>query len=117
MDNKSQLLKGCLEGCVLRIIEIKGEIYGYDILKVLKENGFDAITEGTLYPMYARLQKGGLIAAVIRDSSLGPARKYYSLTQNGHDALEQFCESWKFLSNNVNNIVDGNLLNSKHSDI
>jgi len=111
MDNKSQLLKGCLEGCVLKIIEIKGEIYGYDILKTLKENGFDTITEGTLYPMYARLQRGGLITSVIRESSLGPARKYYSLTQKGYDALEKFCESWKFLSNNVSNIVEGNLSN------
>lgn len=110
MDNKSQLLKGCLEGCVLKIIEIKGETYGYNILKILNENGFESVTEGTLYPMYTRLQKGGLITSVNKKSSLGPARKYYSLTAKGHEALEQFCKSWKLLSANVNSIVDGKLI-------
>jgi len=110
MNNKSQLLKGCLEGCVLKIIEIKGEIYGYDILRTLRENNFTTVTEGTLYPMYTRLQKSGVISANIKESPLGPARKYYSLTPKGRDALHQFCEAWLYMSENVNNIVKGKLL-------
>ncbi len=51
MNNKSQLLKGSLEGCVLKIIDLKDEIYGYDIARILKENGFTDISEGTLYPL------------------------------------------------------------------
>lgn len=110
MINKSQLLKGCLEGCVLKIIEIKGEIYGYDILKKLRENGFTTITEGTLYPLYTRLQKSNLIVATIQKSPLGPARKYYSLTQKGKETLNQFSEDWIYLSENVNHIVKGKIV-------
>lgn len=109
MNNKSQLLKGCLEGCVLKIIDIKGEVYGYDILKILRENGFDTITEGTLYPLYHRLQKNGCIEATIKKSSLGPSRKYYRLTQEGNTLLDSFCEDWFSMSRSVNNIVNQNL--------
>lgn len=109
MNNKSQLLKGCLEGCVLKIIDIKGEIYGYDILKTLRENSFTTITEGTLYPLYTRLQKNGLIAATNKESSIGPVRKYYSLTPKGQEALQHFCEDWSYMSGSINDILNGNL--------
>ncbi|MDD2220612.1 MAG: PadR family transcriptional regulator [Clostridia bacterium] len=109
MRKESQLLKGCLEGCVLKIIDIKGEIYGYDILKTLKENGFNNITEGTLYPLYTRLQKNGLLSAAIKQSNIGPARKYYSLTQKGYDELKQFNEDWLGLNKNVNSIMQGKI--------
>ncbi|MCI1964915.1 MAG: PadR family transcriptional regulator [Oscillospiraceae bacterium] len=108
-NNNSQLLKGCLEGCVLKIIEIKGEIYGYDILKTLKENGFTTMTEGTLYPLYNRLQKKGMISAVMKKSALGPARKYYSLTADGREMLNRFCESWNHMSTIVNQILNRHL--------
>lgn len=109
MNNQSQLLKGCLEGCVLKIIDIRGEIYGYDILKTLRENNFTTITEGTLYPLYTRLQKNGFIVATTKESSIGPARKYYRLTQKGQEALQQFCEDWAYMSGSVNNILNENL--------
>lgn len=108
LNNKSQLLKGCLEGCVLKIIDIKGEIYGYDILKTLRENHFTTITEGTLYPLYTRLQKNGLISATTKESAIGPARKYYRLTQKGQEALQLFCEDWADMSGSVDNIMRGN---------
>lgn len=106
MNNKSQLLKGCLEGCVLKIIDIKGEIYGYDILKTLKDNGFVDITEGTLYPLYSRLEKNGLISATMKKSPLGPTRKYFKLTPEGQKKLQQFCDDWVSVSNNVNSIIN-----------
>lgn len=106
MNNKSQLLKGCLEGCVLKIIETKGEIYGYDIIKTLRENHFTTITEGTLYPLYTRLQKNGLITATNKESSIGPIRKYYRLTPKGRESLKQFCEDWSYICSCVNNILN-----------
>lgn len=105
MNNQSQLLKGCLEGCVLKIIQTSGEIYGYDILKSMKDSGFKTITEGTLYPLYTRLQKKGLISATIKESSIGPCRKYYRLTEEGQKALVQFSDDWVLLSRSVNQIL------------
>ena len=47
---ESQLLRGILEGCVLAVIA-GGETYGYEILAKLDQCGFDALLEGTLYPV------------------------------------------------------------------
>lgn len=69
MDD-TQLMKGILEGCVLSIIR-KGETYGYEILSVLEENGFDEIGEGTLYPVLTRLDKNGYISCRKAKSPLG----------------------------------------------
>lgn len=109
MNKKSQLLKGSLEGCVLRIIDIEKETYGYEIARILKENGFEDISEGTLYPLYTRLQKNGLIAATMHKSDLGPMRKYYSLTDKGKKELEDFIDTWNYLTKCIHSIIRGNI--------
>ncbi|MBL4932225.1 MULTISPECIES: PadR family transcriptional regulator [Clostridium] len=109
MNNKSQLLKGSLEGCVLKIIDLKEEIYGYEIARLLKENGFSDISEGTLYPLYTRLQKNGLITSTMKASAFGPARKYYKLTDKGVQELNDFLEAWGYLTQNINAIINGDI--------
>lgn len=109
MNNKSQLLKGSLEGCVLRVIDLKGETYGYEIAKLLKDNGFEDISEGTLYPLYTRLQKNELIESSARESALGPLRKYYRLTEKGRQELADFTCAWNDLVECVNGILSGNV--------
>lgn len=104
MADKSQLLKGTLEGCVLKVIEKNGTVYGYEICRILNERGFENISEGTLYPLYTRLQKNGLIKATLRVSELGPMRKYFSLTQEGKKALTEFETNWNLISRNIKNI-------------
>lgn len=105
MAGKSQLLKGLLEGCVLKIIDTEGEVYGYDILRILKEKGLEDISEGTLYPLYIRLQKNGYIAFTMRESPQGPSRKYYSLTETGREQLKEFENEWEYLSGVINGII------------
>lgn len=106
MAGKSQLLKGSLEGCVLKVIDLKGSIYGYDISRILHENGFEHISEGTLYPLYTRLLKNKFISSEIKESTLGPARKYYSLTETGKEALAEFQTQWKSMSRCVDHIME-----------
>ena len=77
-----QVRKGLLELCILNLL-LEGEQYGYDIIrKVLEVPGF-GITEGTLYPLLSRLRMQGLVKTRLVESSAGPARKYYSLTEKG----------------------------------
>lgn len=77
-----QVRKGLLELCILNLL-LKGEQYGYDIIRnVLAIPGF-GITEGTLYPLLSRLKVQGLVQTRLVESSSGPARKYYSLTAKG----------------------------------
>ena len=103
MDN-AQLMKGVLEGCVLSIIA-RGETYGYEILSVLEAAGFEALGEGTLYPVLTRLDKNGLIACRKAKSPLGPIRKYYSVTDKGRQELADFRARYAAMANSVETIL------------
>lgn len=102
----SQMLKGTLEGCILKIIS-ESETYGYEISEKLKSYGFENISEGTIYPMLLRLQKNGMIEAEYRESSVGPRRKYFKITDTGMYEIENFYESWSELSKAINNLFGG----------
>lgn len=99
----SQMLKGTLEGCILKVISQK-ETYGYEISEALKKYGFSEISEGTIYPLLLRLEKNGYIDAKYRESPVGPKRKYFSLSQTGREELERFYSSWIELENAVNSL-------------
>ncbi len=102
--DKSQLMRGTLEGCILKIISEK-TTYGYEILLSLKTQGFSDISEGTIYPLLLRLEKQGSIVSKLLPSPLGPKRKYYSVTDDGRKYLLSFINSWKQISNSVAEII------------
>lgn len=96
----SQMLKGMLEGCVLKIIS-EHETYGYEISETLKSYGFGNISEGTIYPMLLRMQKNGLISAEYKSSPVGPRRKYFSITEQGMTEIETFYQNFSELESAV----------------
>ncbi len=106
MSNRSQLLKGILDGCVLAVIEIE-PVYGYELSQKLLNIGLADVSEGTIYPILLRLQKNGLIRGEMRPSDSGPNRKYYFLTEAGLEALETIKEEWKQISKPVNQLLIG----------
>jgi PadR family transcriptional regulator PadR len=87
------MLKGTLEGCILKVISQK-EIYGYEISEKLREFGFVDISEGTIYPLLLRLEKNGLIIAQYRESPVGPKRKYFSISSEGKAEMDEFYSNW-----------------------
>jgi len=101
----SQMLKGTLEGCILKVISRK-ETYGYEISESLKEYGFADISEGTIYPLLLRLEKNGYIRADYRESPVGPRRKYFSITAAGGRELESFVYSWEELKKAVDTLFE-----------
>ena len=60
MYDKSQLMKGTLEGCILQILS-ETVTYGYEIVTTLTEFGFEDVKEGSIYPLLVRLEKKGMI--------------------------------------------------------
>ena len=104
MNKKTQMLKGTLEGCILTII-YKKETYGYEIISTLKKYGFDNASEGTMYPLLLRLEKSGFLTATIKDSGVGAKRKYYRLTEDGINELNDFIKNWNELKMNIDNII------------
>ena len=81
---KSQMRKGMLDYCVLLLLS-RESCYANDIITRLKQAEL-IVVEGTLYPLLNRLKKDGLLSYEWRESTQGPPRKYYALT----DAVTEF---------------------------
>lgn len=105
MAKDTQILKGILEGCLLKIIE-NHETYGYEICEKLMHYGFSDITEGSVYPILIRLEKKENIYSITKKSPLGPMRKYYYLTEKGKGELRDFMESWEEINNAVKRVLE-----------
>jgi len=105
-DRSSQLLKGVLDMCLLAIISEEPS-YGYEMVNKLAGRGLDLVSEGTIYPVLSRLQKGGLVEGYLVESSGGPARKYYRLTPAGAQTLETWTRGWRELAAGVENVLRG----------
>jgi PadR family transcriptional regulator, regulatory protein PadR len=100
---KVQMRKGILEFCILHIIS-RGEIYASDMLDELTSAKI-MVVEGTLYPLLTRLKNAGLLDYKWVESTTGPPRKYYVLTETGKLFLETLQVSWKELHDSVNQII------------
>ncbi|MBM6839367.1 PadR family transcriptional regulator, partial [Clostridium saudiense] len=53
MANSTQMLKGLLEGCILKIVS-NNETYGYAVCEKLMQYGFEDISESSVYPILIR---------------------------------------------------------------
>lgn len=106
MANITQMLKGLLEGCILKIVS-SHETYGYEICEKLEIYGFQEISEGSVYPILIRLEKKKLLYSTMKESPLGPMRKYYYLTDEGFKELEEFISSWNEIKMNIENVLEG----------
>ncbi len=106
MIDKAQILKGLLDGCILKVVSDK-ESYGYKITEDLKHYGFKDLNEGSIYPVLVRLEKKGFVSSESKTSPLGPKRKYFVITEGGLDYLNSFNILWGQTSAIVNNILGG----------
>ena len=90
----TQVRKGMLELCILNAI--KGtSLYGYDIVRMLRDIDGLVITEGTIYPILSRLKQEGFVRTKITESTEGPPRKYYQLTAKGEKILSEMNDYWR----------------------
>lgn len=99
---KAQMRKGTLELCILAIVN-KKDCYASDIINTLKEKNL-IVVEGTLYPLLTRQKNAGLLSYRWEESTQGPPRKYYALTDEGKKFLIELDASWKELVSVVNSI-------------
>ncbi len=91
-NTKAQMRKGVLEYCILLVLDGK-PLYASDIIQELKEAKM-IVVEGTLYPLLTRLKNDGLLTYKWEESTQGPPRKYYALTEEGKAFLNELHESW-----------------------
>src|SRR5215210_3585639 len=90
-----ELKRGSLELIILHLLA-PGEAYGYEIVSKLttETNGALEVTDGTLYPVLYRLERGGFVAVRWETPERGVPRKYYRLTAVGRDELARLTHEW-----------------------
>lgn len=99
----AQFKKGVLELCVLVLISKKDQ-YGYELVQNISKR-ID-VAEGTIYPLLRRLTKEEYFTTYLAESTEGPPRKYYSLTDKGRHYMNDLVEQWNAFSASVNELVE-----------
>ena len=105
-NTQVQMRKGILEYCIMEIIA-RGQVYASDMLEELTAAKM-IVVEGTLYPLLTRLKNAGLVEYNWVESSSGPPRKYYILTQAGLDFLKELRNTWMELVASTTTIIGQN---------
>lgn len=98
----TQLKKGILELCVLAVLD-KKDCYGYELVNEISKD--IEISDGTIYPILRRLNKEGYFTTYLQESTEGPPRKYYKLTELGKETREKLTQEWETFVERVNNIL------------
>lgn len=99
-----QLKKGVLGLCVLALLA-RRDSYAYEIASRL--SGAIGMGEGTIYPLMRRMQSDGLVETYLVESSSGPSRKYYRLTDAGRRALDGQTREWRAFARAVEALIAG----------
>ncbi len=87
MQPNSELLRGSLGTILLNLLAEHGKMYGYEMIRKVKEASDSKIllTEGALYPALHKLEASGLLTVSIENMG-NRNRKYYTLTKTGKTA-------------------------------
>ncbi len=93
-----------LEYCVLAIVQ-GDETYAFDLIRRLSDAGGLMTSEGTIYPLLARLRRDGMVTTTWRESAAGPPRRYYRITPAGRSALGAFTADWAGFRDAVDALV------------
>jgi len=88
MKFESQLLKGVAPVVVLEMLS-QGPMYGYELSQTIEKRSAEVLTlgKGTLYPLLYNLEAKKLIKGKWETTDSGRRRRYYSLTDKGHQQL------------------------------
>lgn len=97
-----QFKKGVLELCVLALLD-KQDRYGYELVQNISAK--IAISEGSVYPLLRRLAKEGYFTTYLQESTEGPSRKYYKLTDQGRTYLYKQLAEWDHFTEGVNTLI------------
>ena len=90
---RAQMRKGVLEYCILCILA-RHEAYASSLIEELKKANM-IVVEGTLYPLLIRQKNQGLLSYRWEESTQGPPRKYYVITEKGRAQLSEMDAAWK----------------------
>ena len=100
----SQFKKGVIEMCVLKMIS-REDMYGFQLIESISQEV--EVNENTVYPILRRLTQQQLFSTYTETMSVGAPRKYYKITQDGADKLNEYETEWKKFIGSVYRILGG----------
>lgn len=101
--DRSQLLRGVLELCVLG--ELRAEpTWGYSLLNRLAADGVE-VAAGSIYPALGRLKRAGFVATEEQPGQEGPPRTSYRLTPAGDVHLAGLIDGWNQMTGAVGAVL------------
>ena len=103
-NSKTQMRRGVLEYSILLVLQ-QGDEYPSSIIQKLKDVNL-IVVEGTLYPLLIRLKNLGLLTYRWEESTQGPPRKYYSITEKGREQLKELDAAWDELASSIGILRD-----------
>jgi PadR family transcriptional regulator PadR len=105
-----EIRRGALSLAILAII-LDGESYGYDIMKTLGQEKYDALQlePSTTYPLLRRLEKRGILEGRWSDTS-GKRRRLYYITRNGRRIFRRMVKSWQSLNDQLMLLIKEDVL-------
>lgn len=104
MDS-TQLLKGVLDLAVLATVD-RGDGYGYDVVRRLREQGLGQVGDASVYGTLRRLYAAGHLSSYVVASESGPHRKYYGITTSGRSHLKRQRDDWSSFSAVITAILE-----------
>ena len=101
-NSRTQMRRGVLEYSILLILDRDDE-YASTIIRKLKDVDI-IVVEGTLYPLLIRLKNMGLLNYRWQESTQGPPRKHYMITEKGRAQLRELDAAWSQLVQSIESI-------------
>jgi PadR family transcriptional regulator PadR len=98
----AELRRGALVLAVLS--QLSEHEYGYSLKQQLAAKGMD-IHEGTLYPLLRRLEGQGLLVSEWRVIDETRPRRYYRISEQGTQALQDLKQEWQAISKALNALL------------
>lgn len=92
-----------LELSVLSLLQ-EEDLYGYMLTQRVQAT--IEISESTLYPILRKLEKSGMVKTYNQEYQ-GRNRKYYSITSDGENYLNELKNNWLEFSMGLNKIIGG----------
>lgn len=101
---QEQLRRGGLDLAILLVVAPESR-YGLEIIRQLEGATDLVVTEGTIYPILARLTRQGLLSATWSASEGSHLRKYYRVTEKGTRVLDQMVDHWREFTAKIERLV------------
>lgn len=102
---RSQLRKGSLELAVLVYLS-RRRAYGLELVDAFNKMKM-GISEGSIYPLLARLRAEKKVKTEWVDSAVGHAHKVYQLTDLGKKATRDMVAAWREFSGAMDALIEG----------